>query len=210
MNTYIQSMKNVLNNFYNAAKTYNDKVAQAGERYKPDVAAEEVKKIDAQLEADKRAAIDAITEAKDKGIEAAKRWGALDGDKINDGDMKLLKFDLSPEQFEAIVDRNRNNGTMCFILKQYAEKHAKHEMKDDEANIWKAIASNALSVVDVPTVDEKIKAYNTFAENAIGIIQNMTGYGWGRGVDGFGVESSVKGFGEPNQMNYKLLEVLGG
>ena len=205
MNTYIQSMKNVLNNFYNAAKTYNDKVAQAGERYKPDVAAEEVKKLDAQLEADKRAAIDAITEAKDKGIEAARRWGVLDGDKINDGDMKLLKLDLSPEQFEAIVDRNRSNGTMCFILKQYAEKHATHEMKDDEIPMW-----NSLAAVEVPTVDEKIKAYNTFAENAIGIIQNMTGYGWGRGVDGFGVESSVKGFGEPNQMNYKLLEVLGG
>lgn len=198
-------MKNVLNNFFNAAKTYNDKVAQAGERYKPDVAAEEVKKLDAQLETDKRAAIDAITEAKDKGIEAARRWGVLDGDKINDGDMKLLKFDLSPEQFEAIVDRNRNNGTMCFILKQYAEKHAKHEMKDDEIPMW-----NSLAAVEVPTVDEKIKAYNTFAENAIGIIQNMTGYGWGRGVDGFGVESSVKGFGEPNPMNYKLLEVLGG
>lgn len=198
-------MKNILNNFYNAAKTYNDKVAQAGERYKPDVAAEEVKKLDAQLEADKRAAIDAITEAKDKGIEAARRWGVLDGDKINDGDMKLLKLDLSPEQFEAIVDRNRNNGTMCFILKQYAEKHAKHEMKDDEIPMW-----NSLAAVEVPTVDEKIKAYNTFAENAIGIIQNITGYGWGRGVDGFGVESSVKGFGKPNQMNYKLLEVLGG
>lgn len=205
MNTYIQSMKNVLNNFYNAAKIYNDKVAQAGERYKPDVAAEEVKKLDAQLEANKRAAIDAITEAKDKGIEAARRWGVLDGDKINDGDMKLLKLDLSPEQFEAIVDRNRNNGTMCFILKQYAEKHAKHEMKDDEIPMW-----NSLAAVEVPTVDEKIKAYNTFAENAIGIIQNITGYGWGRGVDGFGVESSVKGFGKPNQMNYKLLEVLGG
>ena len=205
MNTYIQSMKNVLNNFYNAAKTYNDKVAQAGERYKPDVAAEEVKKLDAQLEADKRAAIDAITEAKDKGIEAAKRWGALDGDKINDGDMKLLKFDLSPEQFEAIVDRNRSNGTMCFILKQYAEKHAKHEMKDDEIPMW-----NSLAAVEVPTVDEKIKAYNTFAKNAIGIIQNMTGYGWGRGVDGFGVESSVKGFGVPNEINHKLLEVLEG
>ena len=148
---------------------------------------------------------DIITEAKDKGIEAARRWGVLDGDKINDGDMKLLKLDLSPEQFEAIVDRNRSNGTMCFILKQYAEKHAKHEMKDDEIPMW-----NSLAAVEVPTVDEKIKAYNTFAKNAIGIIQNMTGYGWGRGVDGFGVESSVKGFGEPNQMNYKLLEVLGG
>lgn len=203
MNTYIQSMKNVLNNFYNAAKTYNDKVAQAGERYKPDVAAEEVKKLDAQLEADKRAAIDAITEAKDKGIEAAKRWGALDGDKINDGDMKLLKFDLSPEQFEAIVDRNRNNGTMCFILAQYAEKHNRQETKPGEFGL-----AGRLNPLIIPTVEEKINAYTKFAESAISTIDNMTGYGWGKGVGSPAIESSVKNFGNPNPMNYALLEAI--
>lgn len=203
MNTYIQSMKNVLNNFYNAAKTYNDKVAQAGERYKPDVAAEEVKKLDAQLEADKRAAIDAITEAKDKGIEAAKRWGALDGDKINDGDMKLLKFDLSPEQFEAIVDRNRNNGTMCFILAQYAEKHNRQETKPGEFGL-----TGRLNPLIIPTVEEKINAYTKFAESAISTIDNMTGYGWGKGVGSPAIESSVKNFGNPNPMNYALLEAI--
>lgn len=205
MNTYIQSMKNVLNNFYNVAKTYNDKVAQAGERYKPDVAAEEVEKLDAQLEADKRAAIAAITEAKDKGIEAARRWGVLDGDKINDGDMKLLKLDLSPEQFEAIVDRNRSNGTMCFILKQYAEKHNRQETKPGEFGL-----TGRLNLIIIPTVDEKIKAYTKFAESAISTIDNMTGYGWGKGVGNPVIESSVKNFGEPNPMNSALLEVLGG
>lgn len=205
MNTYIQSMKNVLNNYYNVAKTYNQKVEQAAQRYKPDVAADEVRKLDAQLEADKAAAIDAINEAKDKGIEAAHRWGSLDGSKINDGDMKLLKFDLSPEQFEAIVQRNRGNGTMCFILKQYAEKHAKHEKKEDEVPVW-----NALAMVDVPTVEAKIQAYNSFAESAVAIVQNMTGYGWGKGLDGFGVVDSVKSFGEPNAVNYKMVEALEG
>lgn len=205
MNTYVKKMREELEAFYKKAVDHENNVNKANQRYKSDVAAEEVKRLDEQLETEKQAAIDAITEAKDKGIEAARRWGALDGDKINDGDMKLLKFDLSPEQFESIVDRNRNNGTMCFILKQYAEKHAKHEMKDDEIPAW-----NSLAAVEVPTVDEKIKAYNALAESAIGIIQNISGYGWGRGVNGFGVESSVRGFGEPNQMNYKLLEVLGG
>lgn len=88
----------------------------------------------------------------------------LDGDKIKDGDMKLLKFDLSPEQFESIVNRNKNNGTMCFILKQYAEKHEKHETKDDAIPAWNSLA---FAAVEVPTVDEKIMAYNAFAESAI-------------------------------------------
>ena len=76
-------MKNVLTNYYNAAKTYEEKVVQAKQRYQPDVAAEEIKKLDAQLEADKRAAIGAINEAKDKAIEAA--FGELlDGSKIDE------------------------------------------------------------------------------------------------------------------------------
>lgn len=75
MNTYIQSMKNALTSYYNAAKTYEEKAAQAKQRYQPDVAEEEIKKLDTALEAVKRDAVDAVTDAKDKGIEAAKRWG---------------------------------------------------------------------------------------------------------------------------------------
>lgn len=205
MNTYVKKMREALGAFYEKAVDHENNVNKANQRYKADVAAKEIQRLDEQLETEKRAAIDAITEAKDKGIESAKRWGVLDGDKINDGDMKLLKFDLSPEQFESIVNRNKSNGTMCFILKQYAEKHAKHEMKDDEILAW-----NSLAAVEVPTVDEKIKAYNAFAASAISLVQIITESGWGRGVDGLGVEISVKGFGEPNQMNYKLLEVLEG
>lgn len=203
MNTYIQSMKNALTGYYNTAKAYESKVSQAKQRYQPDVAAEEIKKLDAVLEADKQSAIESIIESKDKAIEAARRWGALDGNKIDDGDMKLLKFDLSPEQFEAMVERHRKNGTMCFILAQYAEKHNRQETKPGEFGL-----TGRLNPLIIPTVDEKIKAYTKFAESAISTINNMTGYGWGKGVSSPVIESSVKNFGEPNPMNYALLEAL--
>lgn len=203
MNRYLQEMKNALSGFYNKAKEYERNVEQARQRYQPDIAAEEIKKFDSSLEADKRAAINTITDAKDQGIQAAQRWAALDGSNIDDGDMKLLKFDLSPDQFAALVDKHRNNGTMCFILKQYAEKHSRQEQKDDEFLAW-----DSLSSVDIPTVEEKIKAYNRFAESAIATVNNMTGYGWGKGVSNPVIEGSVKNFGTPNQFNYKWLEVL--
>lgn len=203
MNRYLQEMKNALSGFYNKAKEYERNVEQARQRYQPDIAAEEIKKFDSSLEADKRAAINTITDAKDQGIQAAQRWAALDGSDIDDGDMKLLKFDLSPDQFAALVDKHRNNGTMCFILKQYAEKHSRQEQKDDEFLAW-----DSLSSVDIPTVEEKIKAYNRFAESAIATVNNMTGYGWGKGVSNPVIEGSVKNFGTPNQFNYKWLEVL--
>ena len=203
MNAYLQTMKNALVGYYNAAKTCEGKTQQARQIYQQDAASEAIGRLYRQLEADKAAAIDAINEARNKGIEAARRWGALDGSKINDGDMKLLKFDLSPEQFETIVDRNRNNGTMCFILKQYAEKHAKREKKEDEVPMW-----NALAMVDVPTADAKIQAYNSFADSAIASIHNMSGNDWEFGVNSLITQASVEQFGEPNGMNDNLLAAI--
>ena len=205
MNRHLAAMKTIIDGFWGVAKSNEEKKERVRAQFREDIAAEQVKQLENDTQTRAQLAKDAINEELHEALAEVERWGELDGAKINDNDMKLLKLDLSPEQFAQIVERNRNNGTMCFILKQYAEKHARAEKKDDEIPMWNNLAS-----VEVPTVDEKIKAYNIFAENAIGIIQNITGYGWGRGVDGFGVESSVKGFGEPNQINYKLLEVLGG
>ena len=203
MNQYIQTMKNALTSYYNAAKAAEASKEQARQRYQPEVAAQEIRKLESSLEAQKRATISAITEAKDKAVEATYRWGALDGSKIDDGDMKLLKFDLSPEQFEALVNKHKRNGTMCFILAQYAEKHNRQETKPGEFGL-----TGRLNTLVIPTVDEKIKAYERFAESAISTINNMTGYGWGKGVGNPVIESSVKNFGDPNPLNYALLEAI--
>lgn len=205
MNKYLKDMKKALNGFYSTAVNYTNKAEEARRTYQPLIAEEQAGKFEEQLEAARQSAIAIVLEAKEKGIEAAKQWGVLDGNKINEGDLKLLKFDLTPEQFENIVERNRNNGTMCFILKQYAEKHAKGEMKEEEVYKWPELAT-----VVIPTVEEKEKAYNAFADSAIAIINNISGSGWGKGIEGFGVASSVENFAEPNQVNYNMLEVLEG
>lgn len=205
MNQYIQTMKNALTSYYNAAKAAEASKEQARQRYQPEVAAQEIRKLESSLEAQKRATISAITEAKDKAVEATYRWGALDGSKIDDGDMKLLKFDLSPEQFEALVNKHKRNGTMCFILAQYAEKHNRQETKPGEFG-----SVGRLNTLIIPSVENKIAAYKKFAESAIGTVENMDGYGWGQGVDSPVIESAVKNFGTPNPMNSAWLEALEG
>ena len=92
---------------------------------------------------------------------------------------------------------------MCFILAQYAEKHNRQETKPGEFGL-----TGRLNPLIIPTVEEKINAYTKFAENAISTIENMTGYGWGKGVGSPAIESSVKNFGNPNPMNYALLEAI--
>ena len=204
MNSYIKQMKDTIEKYYGIAKEYAANVENARNTYRDDFAAEAIKRLDAEMEAKKQSAIETILKVKDSAIESAKKWGELDGNKLNDGDMKLLKLDLTPDQFQSIVDRNKNNGTMCFVLKQYADKHAKYEQKEEEIPKW-----NAFSSIEVPTTEGKIKAYTKLAESAIAIIQNMTGYGWGQGVGNPIIESSAKNFGEPNAGNYMLYEMIG-
>ena len=204
MNTYLQTMKNALTSYYNTAQACEEKAQEARKIYQQDVASEVVKKLFAQLQESKAAAINAINDARDKAIEAAYRWGTLDGSKINDGDMKLLKFDLSPEQFETIVQRNRGNGTMCFILDQYAKKHDRDEADPREFRLL-----GRLSCVMIPTVEGKVNAYNSFADSAIASIHNMSGNDWEFGINSPITQESVARFGEPNGMNDDLLEMIG-
>lgn len=201
MNAYLQEMKNALTSYYSAARSCAQKVQEARKMYQDDVAKEAIKKLYSQLEASKAASINTINEVREKAIDAANRWGVLDGDKINDGDMKLLKLDLSAEQFQAIVNRNKNNGTMCHALAQYARKHGAAEAGQADSNI-----SDNLSSVVIPTVEGKITAYNKFADSAISIIRGMEEHEneFGKGFTEFLVDS----FGKPDGTNGKLLETI--
>lgn len=201
MNTYIQAMKKAMEDYYRAANDAMQKTMKARQIYQQDVAEEEASKYWNDLVNKKDAAIDAVVSAKDKGIAEAKRWGMLDGSKINDGDVKLLKYNLSSEQFESLVERYKNNGTMCFILQQYAEKQNREETTPGEYGMV-----GRLNPLIIPSVENKIRAYEFFAKSALSTIENIGGDGMSSVV----VEHAVKNFGTPNTMNYQHLEALGG
>ena len=67
---------------------------------------------------------------------------------------------------------------------------------------------NAFAMVDVPTAEAKVQAYNSFADSAIASIHNMSGNDWEFGVNSPITQASVEKFGEPNGMNDKLLEAI--
>lgn len=201
MNTYIQAMKKAMGDYYWAANDAMQKTMKARQIYQKDVAEEEASKYWNDLVNKKEDAIDAVVSAKDKGIAEAKRWGVLDGSKINDGDVKLLKYNLSPEQFESLVERYKNNGTMCFILRQYAEKQNREETTPGEYGM-----AGRLNPLIIPSVENKIRAYEFFAKSALSTIENIGGDGMSSVV----VEHAVENFGTPNTMNYQHLEALGG
>lgn len=203
MNVYLSRMKKALEAAHAAALQGEQKIDELQRTYRADFAAPEVEKVEASLDKAKASAKDEIIRIKDEGVIAAKRWGQLDGKAIDDADVKLLKYDLNADQLQQLIDKHRNNGTMCFILGEYVKK--KRE-KDPEKDFFSA----AGLPVSVPSAEEKEKALEWFASAAIGYIDSLYGNGWGKGANNEMLQSAVKRFAEPNPANYAFLEALGG
>ena len=189
MNIYLKQMKDALTSYYEAAKAYEKDVEQVKKTYQPDIADKKLDELNRRRIADFRAAETKINEARDKGIEEARRWGRLDGNDINDADLKLLKLDISPEQFSEIAERNRKNGTMAFALSQYAKERG-----------WLDAAAQ------LPSVDSKIDAYTRFASGALTVLASMSQAG--SDIESVVYQVSVEHFGEPGNADTKLLRVL--
>jgi hypothetical protein len=204
MNTYIQQMKNVLNNYYKAVQTTAGKIREARRVYLPPEAQIQVDRFNAQLAKDRDAAKAAITEARDKGIAEVEAWTRLDGSKITE-DAKLLKFDLDQKQFDDLVSRYKSNGTMCYLLGQYAAEHNAQLAKEHPGEFN---PKGYLNRMIIPPAENKIKAYEVFYSSAMSTIGSMEGPGFGEGPASPMVKASVEMFGEAGALSAPYLAVL--
>ena len=197
MNTYVSQMKDVLSGFYPQMKRKREEKAEAKERYSADVAAQEIDRIDREATALRDATMDKLQQLHDEGVAQAQRWGNLDGSMITD-DIKLLKggFDLNRQQVENLVERYRSNGTMMTAIASYAGSH------------W-------MVGMNIPTVDEKVKAWGVVLRNAKDIMDMCISgtVGWMGGesadktirdtIDRFGTSQNP---GSGLDIAYKMLE----
>jgi hypothetical protein len=81
--------------------------------------------------------------------EAVKRGAELDGGMLHE-DAKLLQLDMkmTPHQFEALVEKHKDNPLMAQLLQEYSEKH------------------EGLYAGFLPTDDVKINAFDGFVNAA--------------------------------------------
>lgn len=114
-------MRKALVEFYNTQKRINAERADAMKKY----AHEFQEGVLNRLMEESGAACDnaryKIEKAKADALASIEAWARLDGSKLTD-DARLLKYDLPPAQFYELAKKYKNNGTMCFVLAQYAEK----------------------------------------------------------------------------------------
>lgn len=81
--------------------------------------------IDAQIAAAQRIALDRVDRAISDYLSRLDAAFAIRGSRVNQEDLVLLSdaFDWSQEQFDEILERNRNNPVMMQAVRRYAKAH---------------------------------------------------------------------------------------
>lgn len=200
----VKDLKDVLSAYYRKYEKKQAEIEKARKLYQPEVAKEQIGRIEAAFRSEKEAVMDEVSALRDRAVTQIASWGKLDGMKINEGDSRLLKYDLNQEQFERIVERNKGNGTMCFILSQYAEKQNRKAREEDPEAL---IPSGYLDGKIIPTVKGKMEALEYFVNGALSLINTMddpTNFWPGSPM----LEESVKSFGAPSVINETYLSML--
>ena len=199
MNKYIEEMRKALVEFYNTQKRINAERADAMKKY----AHEFQEGVLNRLMEESGAACDnaryKIEKAKADALASIEAWARLVGSKLTD-DARLLKYDLPPAQFYELAKKYKNNGTMCFVLAQYAEN--KNQEKESPNSFgW-------LDTSLVPTRESLQAAYQYFYDNAITKLESLYDGNQTPFITFEMMESGTKNFGAEAPSNIQYINVL--
>ena len=151
-------------------------------QYKADIAAAEENKLREQLKQAENAAREKITGILQEAVAAAKQWAAPDGTKIDAADLELLRgdFNLSAEDIHGLLVKHQQNGVMVNAIAKYAKEHS-------------------ITTGYVPNVEDKVSAYEAFANGANNMISNISGN------LGYSTDSDTLAlWGQPGNMSQRL------
>ena len=182
MSTYVGQMKDVLVSFNNTALDIRKKMQNAHAQYKEDIAAAEENKLRGQLKQAAEGARDQIAAILQQAITAAKKWAAPDGAKIDAADLELLRgdFNLSAEDLHGLLVKHQGNGVMVNAIAKYAKEHG-------------------MTPGYIPNVEDKVSAYEAFANGANNMIANISG------TLGYSTDSdTLARWGQPGNMSQRL------
>lgn len=182
MSKYVGKMKDVLVSFNNTALDIRKKVKYAHNQYKEDIAAAEEGRLRAQLNQAADGARDQIADILQQAVASAKAWAAPDGTKIDAADLELLRgdFNLSVEDICGLLVKHQGNGVMVNAIAKYAKEHG-------------------ITPGYIPNVEDKVSAYEAFANGANNMISNICG------SMGYSTDSDTLAlWGQPGNMSQRL------
>jgi hypothetical protein len=176
----IERMKNAVKGYYREIEKAALQMEQNRRMYQPDVAQEENRRLQSFLDRKKADAIADIDRAKEEGLLVAQVWGRLKNEDVT-GDADFLKMNIAPIQFNELVEKYRDNGTMSALLYEYGDR------KNTERKQY------VFNLEPIVTREKKERAFESFAAGAKTIIEQVAQRGASplmqTAVDTYGTEN---------------------
>ena len=200
MSKYADKMKQ-------AIVTYRDTKRKADARYKEikdlygeEAVTREKERQEKQLKAARAAAESSIREAYSEGHSIAEQWATPDGSQLTD-DIKLFDAGLvTPEVFEQLKGKYKNNSTMLSALKVQGEKLNAAAAKDDRDKYGFGM-SEPYNVRDIRTGADRLKGWDNMKKKAMDALDMLDGTGnysdpWNRALGAALGDETIDHFGE--------------
>ena len=154
MSKYITRMKDTLLSLNDTAQRIHADMDHANRTYLPEEASKENARLQAELNQAVESAREQIDSIHAEATAAARKRGELSGEKIDAADIELLKgdFQFTKARLEDLLFKHQDNATMVNAITKFAKERG--------------------IVLDyVPTVEDKLSAYDAMAQSA----QNLIG-----------------------------------
>ena len=165
MNTYIQRTKDAILDYLSKAQQADRKIAEGRKIYNEQSMEQEEKRLRDELakaRKDTEARIDSIIREA-----SADGWGRLDGSKLTADAQLLHGQGVTPDQFNQLVDRYKDNYTMLDALRKYGEARNAEAAKEAKENgKWDALFSQPYNVREIPGPDAKSKELDALRKRA--------------------------------------------
>ena len=122
MSKYADDMKQAIMTYKNRYKNAEANIKLVLENYGEEAGQRELERQEKNLKAEREKAAAAIREAYSEGVYLAELWGKPDGSRLTD-DLKLFDAGIvTPEVFDQLKARYKDNATMLSALKAQGEK----------------------------------------------------------------------------------------
>lgn len=156
MSKYVDQMRAVLAELNTKALTTGNAITEAHDQLSEANASEKDWELREALQQAAATAKNQIATILGEAIAAANKWAELDGTKIDEADLALLRgdFELSGNDIQRLVVKHQDNAVMLNAIAKYTRKSGSPQ--------WY-----------VPTREGKIQAYNIMADGACKMIGSI-------------------------------------
>ena len=178
MSKYSDDMKQALVTYKATKQKAEARYNEIKELYGEEAVQREQERQEKQLKNARAAAEAAIREAYSEGHYLAEQWGKPNGSQLTD-DLKLFDAGMvTPEVFETLKARYRDNATMSAALKAKGEKLNAAAAKEasDNGDPWVGMRM-PYNTRDIETAEDKMKYWDGLKKQAMDMLDAIDGTG---------------------------------